>query len=119
MAHPAPPSPARLRAGLRNLRWMRYASHGPMAAFALAVLVEFFSSPPLQDSANHAANVLLPFALGGFLLGFVLRSRPCPRCRRPFFQTRRMIPGGRALPVWNEFSGKCLNCGLPIDGTNA
>jgi len=98
---------------------MRYASHGPMAAFALVVLVEFFSSPPLRDSANQAANVLLPFALGGFILGFWLRKRPCPRCRRPFFQARRTLPGGRTLPVWNEFAGKCLNCGLPIDDTDA
>lgn len=109
------PSPEVIRAELRKLRWMRYASHGPMAAFALVVLVELFASPPLRDSANHTANLLLPFALGGFVLGFFLRNRPCPRCRLPFFLTRRKLPGGRALPVWNEFSGKCLNCGLGID----
>lgn len=118
MAGPAP-SPEVISAELRKLRWMRYASHGPMAAFALVVLVEFFSSPPLRDSANHAANVLLPFALGGFVLGFFLRKRPCPRCRLPFFMTRRPFSGGGTLPVWNEFSGKCLNCGLGIDEEQA
>lgn len=87
-----------------------------MAAFAAAVAVELAASPPWSDFANRAANLILPFALLGFALTFWLRTRPCPRCRRPFFQARRAFPGGRRLPVWNDFTGKCLNCGLPIDG---
>jgi hypothetical protein len=108
-----------IRAGLRKLRWIRNLSHGPMAAFALLVLVEMLASPPISDSANRAANVVLPFAFAGFVLGFWLRRRRCPRCGLPFFQTRYRFASGRAWPVWNEFSSKCLNCGLHIDGRDA
>jgi hypothetical protein len=111
-----PPPPELIRERLRKLRWMRYLSHGPMAAFAFLVVVEALSAPPLSESANRAANVVLPFAFAGFALGFWLRSRPCPRCGLPFFQTRRQFGSGRVWPVWNEFSSQCLNCGLHIDG---
>jgi hypothetical protein len=87
-----------------------------MMAFAFLVLVELAAPQPLSDTAKRTANLVLPFALAGFALSFWLRTRPCPRCRLPFFQARRTFASGRRLPVWNDFTGKCLNCGLPISG---
>jgi hypothetical protein len=112
-----PPSPALIQARLTRLRWLRYLSYGPMAAFAFLVLVESLAAPPLSESANQAANLILPFAFAGFALSFWMRSHRCPRCGLPFFQSRRRLPGGALFPVWNDFTSKCLNCGLPIDGS--
>lgn len=114
-----PPSPALIQARLARLRWLRLLIYGPVAAFTLLVLVEMLASPPLSQSANRAANLILPLAFAGFVLSFWLRSQRCPRCGLPFFQTRRRLPSGRQYPVWNDFTGKCLNCGLHIDGRDA
>ena len=112
------PSPSLVSARLTRLRWLRYLSYGPMVAFTLLVLVELLADPPLSDSANRAANLILPFAFVGFALSFWMRSHRCPRCGQPFFHTRRRLPGGMQFPVWNDLTRKCMNCGLPIDGTN-
>ena len=114
---PLPPAAAGFK--LARLRWVRYLSYGPMAAFALLVLVESLASPPISESANRAANLVLPLAFAGFALSFWLRAQRCPRCGLPFFQARRRLSSGTRFPVWNDFTSKCMNCGLPIDGSNA
>ena len=56
--------------------------------------------------------LMVILGLAAILGGFLLRIARCPRCAQPF--ALRTEPKAR-----NNFTSKCMNCGLRLDGANA
>ena len=69
--------------------------------------------------ADHAAvhmrsytALMVVLGLAAICGGFLLRIARCPRCGELF--ARRAQGKGR-----NNFTSRCMNCGLRLDGSNA
>lgn len=62
-------------------------------------------------------QVLFAWAVLGFLLGFVVRAYPCPRCGKKFHH-RQNGSGAFRTWVYNDFARSCMHCGLKLDGSN-
>ena len=57
-------------------------------------------------------TLMVLLGLAAILAGFLLRIGRCPRCGHPFAVSA-------TVKARNNFTSKCLNCGLKLDGSNA
>jgi len=103
---------------LRILRFLRFFGHVPfLSVFVVAGLLALIRwlSPQTGDAIwSHnlfqAMWVLLwVLAVVGFFLSFLLPGIKCPRCGKEFHFKRTGL-----FYTANEFSKRCMNCGLSL-----
>ena len=111
-------SPDQIRARLKSLRMLRFASHFPWLAVILIGLVYIVLPAAGRDAILPVYQFLFAWATAGFFMGYLIRRYPCPRCGERFHYRRR---GERFLSLYayNDFATKCTHCGLRLDGSNA
>lgn len=116
--HQSTAGEAEIEAGLRKIRFRRRLSHGPfVTAFLLAGLMLLLKLVNSEASSAIARTTIFQFlsqaliAVGAILILFVpVAGLRCPRCRNLFHCGNNHR---------NDFTRKCLNCGLRLDGSNA
>lgn len=124
----APLSEADLRqlAVTRTLRRLAFASllALPVAAIVIGsvnrltggALSAFASGAPWTQTFWSALFYVM---MAGVLLAILAVSRRCPRCDNGFFVSKgyvRRTGAGRSSGTVNVFSGRCVNCNLPLRG---
>ena len=113
----------RIGAGLRTIRTLRFFRLTPLLvliAILLAANLVGFVWPSVGDKLLHSdaiefvARLAFIAVLAAMVLNFIIARAHCPRCGGRFHM--RMDYG-----TWygNAFARRCLNCALPLDGTNA
>jgi hypothetical protein len=112
-----PPSSVDISRGLKRIRFRRKLSHAPfLSAFAiggfmalLKVVAPSVCSAIAQNQIYQLGFSLL-IAVGGICALFVsVMWMKCPRCGELFHCGERYR---------NDFTRKCLHCGLRLDGSN-
>ena len=111
------PMPTEIQEGLRKIRLRRLISHGPFCTFFLTGLLSAGLSL-VAPLAAHALThhplfnlVLAPIGFASVTMFFVsVVGLKCPRCNNFFHAGPRYR---------NDFTRKCLHCGLRLNGSNA
>lgn len=78
---------------------------------AMALAKWFWSNEPAVHMRSYIALMVI-LGLAAICGGFLLRIARCPRCGE-LFAVRRGAKGR------NNFTSRCMNCGLKLDGSNA
>lgn len=111
-------NPDQIRASLKSLRALRFASHFPWLVIVLMGLAYAVLPPGGQQAILPAYQLFFAWAAAGLFMSNLIRRYPCPRCGERFHYRRR---GERFLSLYpyNDFATKCTHCGLRLDGRNA
>lgn len=116
-SQPNVPSETEILAGLDKIRLRRLIAFGPFSVFfcgsALFFALSYLSPEFCQRGLEVGIFQLLlaPFAFGSFIILFVsVVGMKCPRCNKYFHAGPRYR---------SDFTGKCLNSGLRLNGSNA
>lgn len=109
---------AKIEFGLQRIRFRRRLSHIPFfSAFALsgAIALLNLAAPSMGAVISQNSLFKIPFGLL-FLVGVPcvflvsVAGLKCPRCGKLFHCGERYR---------NDFTRKCLHCGLKLNGSNA
>jgi hypothetical protein len=99
----------------RLLRGRRVARRGFVIGFfgAFGIFALDYALSGTYALPNNVFVVLFGSAwVTVVITGFILRFARCPRCGNKFAVNAR-------TSSYSDFTDKCLNCGLRLDGTNA
>jgi len=102
-----------IQSGLKRIRILRMLSHGPILLLLIIAVPLFLGPEQLHDKLLPIWEGAFYLMIGGFFLGAFLRGLNCPRCGNRYHL--KMTLGNKSR-LYNEFTKKCVYCGLRLDG---
>ena len=110
-------STEKIKMELGKLRLIRFVCHFPWLMLIILSISILILPAEWKNNIVAVNQIFMAWSFFGFILSFFLHYFECPKCGAKF-HFRQYGKGLLSGYMYNDFTRKCMHCGLRLNGSN-